>query len=531
MDTLIGHYIGRYHILEKLGEGGMAVVYKAYDTHLDCEVALKVIQTDQILPAALERTRKRFEREAKDVARLVHPNIVKVMDYGEEGDIPYLVMPLLAGGTLSQKISAHGRLDWREAANLLIPIADALEYAHNHHIIHRDVKPSNILFTSNGTPMLADFGVAKILDEEGTLDLTGTNATVGTPDYMAPEQINSKTVDKRADIYSLGVVYYEMVTGNRPFSGVTPLETLFKHASEPLTRPTKLNPELPQDVEDFLIKSLMKKPEHRFSSMAEMENALRSLVNGQPLNLQYYPPPLETTESLATVDQDYDTVDEFETTDQDAQAKPFDHRKTPPPFIHKLPEAAPPKKKTNSLWFILGGIIVVGVVMIILTSSIGGSSTKVGTTGQFISDTDPVSEGVSSTEDPFAEQVNMNSAQLGADSPKQTSSTPTAKQIPTITPTEFKCPGMPVSQVKVGDKVVVCSLERLILREEPAIDGTNIRAFEPGTKGEIFDGPVCEDDSTWWKVRINFKENIYEGWMREGTDPKAKYFLCVDHEN
>jgi len=345
--------------MQKLGAGGMAVVYKAYDSHLDCEVAVKVIQTDQILPVALARALKRFEREAKDVARLVHPNIVKVMDYGEENGIPYLVMPLLLGGTLSQKISANGRMDWKEAANLLIPIADALEYAHKHNIIHRDVKPSNILFTTNDIPMLADFGVAKVLDEEGTMDLTGTNATVGTPEYMAPEQIVSKTVDHRVDIYSLGVVYYEMVTGKRPFSGETPMQTLFKHASEPLTRPTLLNPDLPQEVEDFLVKALMKRPEERFSSMAEMENALRGLVSGAPLQLGIRPVETRTMTQLETVDQAFGSVNQLETTDQDSYAEPFS-RASPPasPISPPQPRIISPQKSTNPLWFIFGGLVL-----------------------------------------------------------------------------------------------------------------------------------------------------------------------------
>jgi len=532
MPYLIGQSLGRYRIMQKLGAGGMAVVYKAYDSHLDCEVAVKVIQTDQILPVALARALKRFEREAKDVARLVHPNIVKVMDYGEENGIPYLVMPLLLGGTLSQKISANGRMDWKEAANLLIPIADALEYAHKHNIIHRDVKPSNILFTTNDIPMLADFGVAKVLDEEGTMDLTGTNATVGTPEYMAPEQIVSKTVDHRVDIYSLGVVYYEMVTGKRPFSGETPMQTLFKHASEPLTRPTLLNPDLPQEVEDFLVKALMKRPEERFSSMAEMENALRGLVSGAPLQLGIRPVETRTMTQLETVDQAFGSVNQLETTDQDSYAEPFS-RASPPasPISPPQPRIISPQKSTNPLWFIFGGLVLISVLIVILVVNLGGRSGGNGssttsqsyTSQEIASDTDQSSNQDIATPVAYIEQAQV--------SPVETQFVaPVEKPTPTITPTEFKCPGMPVSRVKVGDKVTVCSLERLIMRKDHAMDGDIIRYFEPGTKGQIIGGPECEDQSTWWEVRIKYNNNTYEGWMREGTDPKVKYFLCVDNE-
>jgi serine/threonine protein kinase len=144
MKDLSGLTIGRYHIIENLGEGGMAIVYKAYDTHLECEVAVKMIRTDQLAPNALDRALKRFEREAKKVAKLNHPNIVKVSDYGEFEGNPYLVMPYLPGGTLKGFIKNRGQILWQEATQLLIPIADALAYAHSENIIHRDIKPSNI---------------------------------------------------------------------------------------------------------------------------------------------------------------------------------------------------------------------------------------------------------------------------------------------------------------------------------------------------------------------------------------------------
>jgi serine/threonine protein kinase len=215
MSNLIGQSLGRYHILEQLGMGGMATVYKAYDTRLETDVAVKVIRTENLSKGVLDRALKRFEREAKVLARLTHPNIVKVTDYGEYQGQPYLVMPYLVGGTLKDKMGHP--MPWRTVARLLTPIARALEYAHHEGMIHRDVKPSNILITGSDEPMLTDFGIAKIIDEETIVELTGTNTTMGTPEYMAPEQVTSKYVDQRADIYSLGVVFYEMVTGRRPF--------------------------------------------------------------------------------------------------------------------------------------------------------------------------------------------------------------------------------------------------------------------------------------------------------------------------
>ena len=184
----------RYRIVSLLGEGGMATVYKAYDTRLETEVAFKVIRTEQFAPAVLERVLRRFEREAKALARLTHPNIVKVTDYGEHEGAPFLVMEYLPGGTLKHLLAERaGRpLPWEEAVRLLLPIARALHFAHQEGFIHRDVKPSNILITRSGEPMLSDFGIAKLLESEETT-LTGTGVGVGTPEYMAPEQWTGKT--------------------------------------------------------------------------------------------------------------------------------------------------------------------------------------------------------------------------------------------------------------------------------------------------------------------------------------------------
>jgi len=280
MSDLTGQSLDRYHILEQLGEGGMATVYKAYDTRLETDVAIKVIRTETIPPNLLEKSLKRFEREAKSLAKLTHPNIVKVMDYGEFRGKPYLVMPYLPGGTLKSKLKGKS-MPWHEAVQILTPIANALAYAHKHNIIHRDIKPSNILITENGQPMLVDFGVAKILGAEETMELTGTGVGIGTPDYMAPEQSSSKTVDHRIDIYALGVVFYEMVTGRKPFIADTPLAVIIKHANEPLPRPKQFVSTLPQAVENIIIKALSREPNNRYQNMGEFIAALDKVAKNE----------------------------------------------------------------------------------------------------------------------------------------------------------------------------------------------------------------------------------------------------------
>lgn len=277
MSNSIGQSIGRYHILEQLGEGGMATVYKAYDTRLEREVAFKFIRKDAFPPEQLERILKRFEREAKALARLTHPNIVSIIDYGDHDGAPYLVMPYLPGGTLKQKLGKP--LPWQQAVHLILPIAHALAFAHSQGIVHRDVKPANILTTLSGEPMLTDFGIAKILEEAEGQTLTGTGVGIGTPEYMAPEQWTG-TAGPQADIYSLGVVFYELVTGRKPYTADTPAAVLLKQSSEPLPRPRQFVRDLPEVVEQVLFKALAKTPEARYPSMDLFAQALEGLLSG-----------------------------------------------------------------------------------------------------------------------------------------------------------------------------------------------------------------------------------------------------------
>ena len=277
MPDLIGQSLGRYHILEQLGEGGMAIVYKAFDTRLEREVAVKVIRMGRLAPDLADKTRKRFDREAKALARLNHPSIVPVIDFGEYENVPYLVMPYLSGGTLKECIK-RGHIPWQKTVKLLAPIARALEYAHRQSIIHRDIKPANVLITETGAPMLSDFGVAKVLSEsDETYELTGTGMGVGTPEYMAPEQFQGQS-DSRADIYALGVVMYEMITGRKPYIAETPAAVIIKQATEPLPRPNRFSPDLPTSIERILIKALAKTPQGRYQKMGEFARALERLI-------------------------------------------------------------------------------------------------------------------------------------------------------------------------------------------------------------------------------------------------------------
>ena len=277
MTDLTGQTIDRYQIIECLGQGGMATVYRAYDTRLEREVAIKLIRTEIFGQTLLDQVLKRFEREARALAKLDHPHIVHVYDYGEYHSAPYLVMQYLSGGTLNQR--AGSRMPFQDAAALLAPVAEALAFAHEMGVIHRDVKPANILTTQDGQPMLTDFGIAKILESQQTAQLTGKGMGVGTPDYMAPEQWNGQVVPQ-TDMYSLGVVFYELVTGVRPFVADTPAAVLIKSISEPLPPPRIHVPNLPEAVERVIFKALAKVPSERYKNMKEFAAALSRLARG-----------------------------------------------------------------------------------------------------------------------------------------------------------------------------------------------------------------------------------------------------------
>lgn len=277
MPNLVGQTLGRYHIVEQLGEGGMAIVYKAFDTRLERAVALKVIRTERMDDSQFLG---RFEREARALAKLTHPNIVHINDYGEHDGLPYLVMDFIPGGTLKEKIGAP--IPWAEAAWFLAPVAGALDYAHKQGIIHRDIKPSNILVTDSGQPMLTDFGIAKMLQDDKSGNLTTSGIGMGTPEYMSPEQVMGSPVDVRTDIYSLGIVFYEMVTGRTPYKADTPMAIAIKLVNDPLPRPRQYVPGLPPQAEQVIFKALAKQVDDRYLDMGAFAAALEGLSDSVP---------------------------------------------------------------------------------------------------------------------------------------------------------------------------------------------------------------------------------------------------------
>ena len=293
LDKLVGTKLGQYEIVARLGEGGMALVYKAYQESLNRYVAVKVLDP---VRAAEKGFLTRFTHEAQAVASLDHPHILPIYDFGHDQGYTYIVTKYVSTGTLRDRLEKEKSLPLEEAARLLSQVASALDHAHQRGIIHRDIKPSNILLDERDDVLLSDFGLARIL--ESTTRLTVTGASLGTPAYVSPEQALGEEVDNRTDVYSLGVVLYEMLTGRTPFPGDT-LAVALKHVQEPPPPPRSLNPALPEAVEQVILQALAKNPDERFATAGALAHALE-----QAIAESKSPPPLppEPGEGAAVVE-------------------------------------------------------------------------------------------------------------------------------------------------------------------------------------------------------------------------------------
>ncbi len=267
-----GQQLGPYQIISQIGRGGMATVYKAYHAAVDRYVAIKII-SNQL--AGNAEFLKRFQQEARLIAKLEHPHILPIHDFGEAEGVPYMVMRYLEAGTLKERLKTNA-LTLAEIDRLFSQLADALQYAHENGVIHRDIKPSNVMLDKRGTVFLTDFGVAKML--EGSSGLTATGTVTGTPDYMSPEQAQGLKVDNRSDVYSLGIVLFEMLTGHVPFEAETPLAVLFKQIQEPPPPLSIVRPDLPYQLEAVLLKALTKNPADRFASITNFHEAWKRAI-------------------------------------------------------------------------------------------------------------------------------------------------------------------------------------------------------------------------------------------------------------
>lgn len=337
--SLIGQVLGgKYQIIELLGRGGMATVYKGYQEEIDRYVAIKVLPPH---PGQDTEFVERFRLEARTIARLQHPHILPVYDYGVHEGIIYLAIAYVEGGSLSDRIDS-GPLPLATAAAYLREVASALDYAHRQNIIHRDIKPDNILINSEGYTLLADFGIAKLVG--GDAKLTATGGLIGTPAYMAPEQAQGGDIGPAADIYSLGVVAFEMLTGRQPYTATTPLQVVMKHVTDPVPRVTEVAKDLPAGLENVLLRAMAKNPADRYptaSAFAEDFNRAAGGVN--------VPPPSITLTDTASVGE--------------ARTLQFTAERTPTNPAQTLAAPAAGSSASSTL-LIVGGVAVIGLLVI-----------------------------------------------------------------------------------------------------------------------------------------------------------------------
>jgi serine/threonine protein kinase len=303
----------RYELLEKIGGGGMAVVYKARCRLLNRFVAVKILRdefTDD------EEFVKRFRVEAQAAASLSHPNIVSIFDVGHENNIHYIVMEYIDGITLKEYITRNGVLMWKDAAGVAIQICSAIEHAHKNHIIHRDIKPHNILLTREGIAKVTDFGIARAVSSS-TITMVGS--TIGSVHYFSPEQARGGFTDEKSDLYSLGITIYEMVTGRVPFDGESPVAVALKHIQNKAERPVDINPDIPRGINDIVMKSIRKDQSQRYQSaselLADLQKTLREPNRPFPVdNGSVEEMPTRKLQAVGDVEyMDSEEIDEAET--------------------------------------------------------------------------------------------------------------------------------------------------------------------------------------------------------------------------
>lgn len=287
----------RYQIVRTLGEGGMANVYLAYDTILNRDVAIKILRGDL---ANDEKFVRRFQREALSASSLSHPNIVEMYDVGEDDGQYYIVMEYVEGKTLKQLLKKRGHLTITETVDIMLQLTDGIAHAHDSYIIHRDIKPQNVMILENGLIKITDFGIAMALN---STQLTQTNSVMGSVHYLPPEQANGEKATIKGDIYSMGILMYELLTGSIPYKGDNAVEIALKHLKEPLPSIREYIPDLPQSIENVILKSTAKNPKNRYKDAREMYDDLKTALDPSRLDEDkyVYPYPEELDEDTKVI--------------------------------------------------------------------------------------------------------------------------------------------------------------------------------------------------------------------------------------
>jgi serine/threonine protein kinase/uncharacterized protein YraI len=527
---MIGTRLGPYEILEEIGKGGMATVYRAYQPSMDRDVAIKVIH---LAIATDTLSRQRFEREARLIAKLEHPHLLPVYDYNGSHNPPYIVMRYLEGGTLKDIIASQGVLPLSDIAHLTRQVAAALDYAHRQGVIHRDIKPTNILIDQDGNAFLMDFGIARMTERsEG---LTQTGFAVGTPSYMSPEQgMGEPNVTPQADIYSLGVMVFQMASGQLPYTAETPMAIVLRHINDAIPKASEFNKALPPAFDMLIARAMAKKPEDRYQTATELADELTAIANetdlARPNVLRKA--AQENIDSLRRRREEKRASQEVTVGDLAAtrglistQAPipddgatlitPTDQRAVPPST--RVSAAPPPKTETPlqtpsatpiaipapgggrriTMFVLIGAVVILAVVAVALIGQLTTdgaaqqTQTAVALAAISASETDAVTPTLEPS--PSAEMTTIPTESGAAsidptDPPTETStSVPPATQTPTETLTET--PSTPIAQ----------ALRPLILRAGPGLDYARVGELVESQQVDIIG---TTEDGSWFQVRL-----------------------------
>ncbi len=341
----------RYQIIKSIGEGGMANVYLAYDTILDRNVAVKILRGDL---ASDEKFVRRFQREALAASSLYNQNIVEVYDVGEDNGMYYIVMEYIDGKHLKTLLKKRGKLTVSEAIDIMMQIASGLSVAHDQYLIHRDIKPQNIMILENGLVKITDFGIAMAMN---STQLTQTNSVMGSVHYLPPEQASGKGASLQSDIYSMGILMYELLTGKLPYHGDNAVEIALKHLKEPLPSIREELPTIPQSVENIIIKATAKNPKNRYADAKEMYEDLKTCLDDNRLNEDKY--------VLKYPENDYDETKMLKVIKEKEKEEQTDKKKVDAKKSKKVKKEVPTEIKKQNKFLIILASIFTGLVLVI----------------------------------------------------------------------------------------------------------------------------------------------------------------------
>lgn len=569
--NLAGQVIDKYQLIEVMGRGGMAVVYRARQLNIERNVAVKVMSSAL---AGSPDFIARFKREADLIAKLEHPHILPIYDYGQLGEFVYLVVRLMEGGSLDRRVRGKA-LPLPDVEKLSAQIGAGLDYAHQHGIVHRDLKPNNVLLDNLGNAYLMDFGIAKIM--QGT-QMTATGTMMGTPAYMAPEQWKADNIDQRADIYSMGIILYELLTGDVPFHAETPHQLMFAHLEKEMPRASLKVPGLSSDIDDVILKATSKKPEDRYQKATELTKALADAIKGQkedlrgdlvPLTVRLERPP--QTEPTSPPAPAKPIPKQAMRTVLDAAPPPVSGY-TPPPPQTQMPQYTPPpqtgmsqppyqqqpvyqtyqtpaptfppptgytmqpvytaKKKGPSVLAIFGSLLVLLILLGAAAAIILFALNQDDDGGD---DETPIVAASQSVEAPTESATDEPTEAATEDGTPENTATPTGT--PTSTPTAspeapqiaavplltaqspMLCPDTMASQLSVGmhARTTLTGGGATNVRAEPG--GERTFTLSNGAEFNVIGGPECNPQFTWWQIQL---ADGREGWVAEGED---NYFI------